>query len=70
MTLILALNPAEDGSRPEDPDVAKAVVMAGLARIVEEGGAVAISLGSGVLELRFVSGEVFHFGEETVTRIT
>jgi hypothetical protein len=69
MTLILALNPAEDGSRPEDQDVAKALVMAGVGRIVEDGGAVLITLQSGVLELRLLSGEIFHLGETTVTRI-
>ena len=69
MTLILALNPAEDGSRPEDQDVAKALVMAGVGRIVEDGGAVLIPLQSGVLELRLLSGEIFHLGETTVTRI-
>jgi hypothetical protein len=69
MTLIPALNPAEDGSRPEDQDVAKSLVMAGVGRIVEDGGAVLIPLQSGALELRFLSGEIFHLGENTVTRI-
>lgn len=69
MTLILALDPAEDGSPPEDQDVPKALVMAGVGRIVEDGDAVLIALQSGVLELRLLSGEIFHLGEKTVTRI-
>ena len=69
MTQILALNLAEDGSGPEDLDVAKALVMAELARFIEEGSAVTVMLESGALELRFATGEVFHLGEETVTRI-
>ena len=69
MTLIPTLNLAEDWSGPEDPDVAKALVMAELARFVEEGCAVTVMLESGALELRFATGEVFHLDEETVTRI-
>jgi alpha-D-ribose 1-methylphosphonate 5-triphosphate synthase subunit PhnG len=43
--------------------------MAELARIVEEGGAVTARLESGAIELRLATGEIFHLGEETVTRI-
>ena len=69
MTLMLASNLLEDGSGSDDPDVAKALVMAELARIVEEGGAVIVMLESGTLELRLATGEVFLFGEKAVTRI-
>jgi hypothetical protein len=69
MTLILTLNLPEDRGRPEQPDVAKALVMAELARIVEEGGAIIDTLESGTLELRLATGEIFHLGEGTVTRI-
>ena len=58
-----------NGGRPEEPDVAKALVMAALARIVEEGGAAIATLESGTLELRLTTGEIFHLGEGTVTRI-
>ena len=69
MTLICAQDLTADGGRPEDPNVAKALVMAELAGIVAEGGAVIVSLESGTLELRLATGEIFHLGEETVTRI-
>jgi hypothetical protein len=67
--MVLALNLPEDGGRPKDSDAAKALVMAELARIVEAGGAVMATLESGTLELRLATGEIFHLGEETVTRI-
>jgi hypothetical protein len=70
MTLIPVLNlPEEGGWLEEDPDVAKAWVMAGFARIVGDGGAVIAALESGALELRLATGEIFHLGEGTVTRI-
>lgn len=69
MTLIRAPGRAADGGQPEDLNAAKALVMAELARIVEEGGAVTARLESGALELRLATGEIFHLGEETVTRI-
>jgi hypothetical protein len=70
MTLIFAPNLAEDGGALEDPNVAKALVMAELARIVDEGGALIVTLESGTLELRLATGEIFHLGEAAVTRIT
>ena len=69
MTLILAFNLAEEGGGPKDPDVAKALVMAELARIVEGGCAVIAMLESGTLELRLLTGEIFHLGDKAVTRI-
>lgn len=69
MILISAQGPTADGGWPEDPNVAKASVMAELAGIVEQGGAVMVTLESGTLELRLATGEIFHLGEETVTRI-
>ena len=53
----------------EHPDVAKALVMAALARIVEKGDAVIATLESGTLELRLATGEIFHLGEGILTRI-
>ena len=69
MTLILNSNVADEGGALEDPDVAKALVMAELARIVEEGAAVIATLESGTIELRLATGEVFHLGDKLVTRI-
>ena len=69
MTLILNSNLADGGSAPENPDVAKTLVMAELARIVEEGAAVIATLESGTIELRLATGEVFHLGDKVVTRI-
>ena len=64
----MMLNLAEDGG-PEDQDVAKAFVMAALARIVEEGGAVIATLDSSRLELRLATGEIFHLGGGAITRV-
>ena len=69
MTLIINSNVSDEGGALEDPDVAKALVMAELARIVEEGAAVIATLGSGTIELRLGTGEVFRLGETAVTRI-
>ena len=49
--------------------MAKAIVMAEVARRVEEGDAVIVALESGTLELRLTTGEVFHLAEETIRRI-
>ena len=67
--LILALDRGEQAARPEDADVAKAIVMAEFARLVERGVALIITLESGTRKLRLATGEVFHLGEETITRI-
>lgn len=69
MTVTLALNMAKDGDGPEEPDPAKALVMAELARIVAEGGATILTLKSGTRELRLATGEIFHLGENSATRI-
>jgi hypothetical protein len=69
MTLICAQEPTAEGGRPEEPDMAKVWVMAELASIVEQGGAVIATLESGTLELRLATGEIFHLGKETVTRV-
>jgi len=50
MTQVIAPKLAQDGSAPEDPDVAKTLVIAELARVAEEGGGVMIALESGTLE--------------------
>jgi hypothetical protein len=61
MTFILAVNPGEEA--------AKTIVMTEIAHLVEDGQASVARLESGRLELRFATGEVFHLGEEAVTRI-
>jgi len=63
------LPPRGNGRAPEDSDVAKTLVMAELARVVEEGAAVMVTLKSGTLELRLATGEVFHLGETAITRV-
>ena len=65
----MTLNLSQDGAWPEHPDVAKALVMAALASIVEEGSAVIATLESGTLQLRLATGEIFQLGEGKVTRI-
>jgi len=60
---------AEQGPQPTDDQAAKALVMAEIMRIVEEGRAAMTQLESGLIELRFVTGEVFHLGDEGITRI-
>ena len=69
MTLIHALGRVPDRGRSEGPNPAKALVMAELARIVAQGDAVTAMLESGALELRLATGEIYHLGEETVTRV-
>jgi hypothetical protein len=65
----LTFDTAEQGAQLADDETAKALVMAQIARIVEDGRAAITLLESGVLELRFTSGEVFHLGDEGITRI-
>jgi hypothetical protein len=60
--------PLDPDFSPAD-DVVKALVIAGLADIVVEGGATMAALESGAVELRLATGEIFHLGEATVTRI-
>jgi hypothetical protein len=69
MTFILAVNPGELAPRSGDAAAAKAIVMTEIAHLVEDGQASVARLESGGLELRFTTGEIFHLGEEAVTRI-
>jgi hypothetical protein len=69
MTLIHALGRVPDRSRSDGPNLAKALVMAALTRIVAQGDAVTATLESGTLELRLATGEIYHLDEETVTRV-
>jgi hypothetical protein len=70
MTFIPALNSGEEAAQSGDADVLRAIVMAEITRLVDDGDAVLAPLESGRLELRLATGEVFHLGEESVTRVT
>ncbi len=48
---------------------AKALVLAEIAHLVEQGLAVASILESGAIEVRFVTGEIFHLGQGHVSRV-
>jgi alpha-D-ribose 1-methylphosphonate 5-triphosphate synthase subunit PhnG len=69
MALIPGFNRADEAGRPEVHDMARALVMAELARIVAEGGATIAALESATLVLGLATGEIFHLGEATVTRM-
>lgn len=52
-----------------DPDPAMAAVLAGLHSFVSSGDAVLQPLDGDVVELRFHTGEIFHYDATGVTRI-
>lgn len=54
---------------PDDSGGAKALFLAAIAQIVEDGGAVLTLSEATEGELRLTSGEVFLLGGETLTRI-
>lgn len=70
MSFIPAAHLLDDDDWPEDGDAAKDLFMTEVARIVDEGDAMLTRLESGVLELRLATGQIFHLGEHSVTRIT
>ena len=69
MMFIPAACPLEDRSWPADVDAAKAMFMTEVARIVADGRGDMTKLNSVTLELRLTTGEIFHLGEQSVTRI-
>jgi hypothetical protein len=69
MIFIPSASLSEDRSWPEELDTAKALFMIEVARIVEEGRGELVTLVSGTLELRFATGEIYHLGERSITRI-
>ena len=70
MMFVPAAYPLEDRSWPEDVDwTAKAMFMTEVARIVADGRGDITKLNSVTLELGLATGEVFHLGEQSVTRI-
>lgn len=62
---------AAHGTRGERrlADSAKAAVMTYVGRLVRDGLAWCSEMDNGVIELTLSSGEVFHFGKQSVTRI-
>jgi hypothetical protein len=52
-----------------DADPAKAAVMAYVKRLVRDGFGRCFEADNGVIELTLTSGEVFHLGETSITRI-
>lgn len=59
----------ENRDEPVTTDAAKALVMGEIDRLVVSGLAVIVVLEAGTLELRLATGEVFHLGEEAITRV-
>ena len=69
MIFIPSASLSEDRSWPEELDTAKALFMIEVARIVEEGRGELVTLESATLELRFATGEIYHLGDQSITRI-
>ena len=64
--------PVSDPLRPGawlGSSAAKALVLAEIAHLVELGLAAASTLESGMIEVRFVTGEIFHLGQDHVCRV-
>lgn len=69
MTVIAALDLPEDWDELEDSDLATAFVIAEPVRIVRKDHASMSRLESGAIEIRLLTGEIFHLDEATVTRV-
>jgi len=69
MMFMPAAGQLEDMDRPDDLDAAKALFMTEVARLVEERRGELVRLESGTLELRLVTGEIYHLGARSITRI-
>jgi hypothetical protein len=69
MTFIPAASQLEDRSWSEDLDAAKAMFMIEVAHIIGEGRGAITRLESGTLEFRLATGEIYHLGERSITRI-
>jgi hypothetical protein len=69
MIFIRTASPPEDRSWPEDLDWPKVLLMTEVARVVQDARGEVTQLDSGTLELRLATGEIYHLGEKTVTRI-
>ena len=69
----MSTNPGQDvlenGDEPVTPDAAKALVMSEIDSLVVSGLAAIVMLEAGTLELRLSTGEIFHLGEEAITRV-
>jgi hypothetical protein len=69
MMCVPAPCPLEDRRWPRDVDAAKAMFMTEVARIVADGRGDITKRNSVTIELRLATGEIFHLGEQSVTRI-
>jgi hypothetical protein len=67
MTVLSALYQPEDPDELENPAMARAI--AEFVHIVGKSRGSMKRLDSGVMELRLATGEIFHLGQETVTRV-
>jgi hypothetical protein len=67
MTVTSALYLREDFDELDNPAVA--FVIAGLVHIVGERRGSMKRLDSGLMELRLATGEIFHLGKKTITRV-
>ena len=65
--MISALYLREDCDEPENP--AMASIIAELIHIVGESRGSMKRLNSSLMELRLETGEIFHLGKETITRV-
>jgi hypothetical protein len=68
-TPISGFNLADEGGCRRHQEMARALVMVEIARIVAESNAAKVGLELGALELRLATDEIFHLGEATVTRV-
>jgi hypothetical protein len=57
-------------TRSKDRDMAKALITAGLARVLYKDGAKMATLDARALEPRLPAGEILHLGDRKVTRVT
>ncbi len=67
--MILTTALSGGAEQPAAPPGAEAMIVAVIARMVALGGARMIALESGARELRLATGEVFHLGHTSITRV-
>jgi hypothetical protein len=69
MAMILTTKLSGGAEQPDAPPGAEALVVAAIARMVSQGDARMIALESGARQLHLSTGEAFHLGPTSVTRI-
>jgi hypothetical protein len=69
MTFMPAARQFKDRSWSEDVAAAKALFMTEVAHIIGEGRGEITRLESGILKFRLATGEIYHLGEWSITRI-